>query len=161
MTSDVSSSHLLEFAFWALWVTAVLRNLFSKDPKVEDVANRHVFHVAKLGDTGVDQSDVFRAGCWGVVCEGKTLLETAVEELVRDGGTCQGVQEKDFCPRIRAAVKRTRVHTNEYVVKWREVLRFGLEKLQESMLEDGFRGLAVTGEPVEAHVSVQLLVFLR
>ena len=34
MTSDVGSSHLLEFAFWALWVTAVLRNTLSKDPKV-------------------------------------------------------------------------------------------------------------------------------
>ena len=33
MTSDVGSSHLLEFAFWALWVTAVLRNILSKDPK--------------------------------------------------------------------------------------------------------------------------------
>ena len=32
MTSDVGSSHLLEFAFWALWVTAVLRNILSKDP---------------------------------------------------------------------------------------------------------------------------------
>jgi hypothetical protein len=34
MTSDVGSSHLLEFAFWALWVTAVLRNIPSKDPKI-------------------------------------------------------------------------------------------------------------------------------
>ncbi len=34
MTSDVGSSHLLEFAFWALWVTAVLRNTLSKDPKI-------------------------------------------------------------------------------------------------------------------------------
>jgi hypothetical protein len=56
--------------------------------------------VAKLRDTGVDQSDVFRAGGWGVVFEGKTLLETVDEELVCDGGTCQGVQEKDFGPRI-------------------------------------------------------------
>ena len=43
-----------------------------------------VFHVAELGDTCVDRSDVVRAGSWGVVCEGKTLLETAGEELVRD-----------------------------------------------------------------------------
>jgi hypothetical protein len=47
------------------------------------------------------------------------------------------------------------------VVKWREILRFGLKKLPEPMLEDGFRGLAVTGEPVEAHLNVQLLVFFR
>jgi len=33
MTSDVGSSHFLEFAFWALWVTVVLRNTLSKDPK--------------------------------------------------------------------------------------------------------------------------------
>ena len=56
--------------------------------------------LAKLRDTGVDQSDVFRADGWGVVFEGKTLLETVDEELVCDGGTCQGVQEKDFGPRI-------------------------------------------------------------
>jgi hypothetical protein len=35
MTSDVGSSHLLEFDFWALWVTAVLRNILSKDPKIQ------------------------------------------------------------------------------------------------------------------------------
>ena len=46
-------------------------------------------------------------------------------------------------------------------MKGREVLRFGLKKLPEPMLEDFFRGLAVAGEPVEAHLSVQLLVFLR
>ena len=36
MTSDVGSSHLLEFTFWALWVTVarVLRNTLSKDPKI-------------------------------------------------------------------------------------------------------------------------------
>jgi hypothetical protein len=33
MTSNVGNSHLLEFAFWALWVAAVLRNTLSKDPK--------------------------------------------------------------------------------------------------------------------------------
>ena len=37
-------------------------------------------------------------------------------------------------------------------MKWHEVLRFGLEKLPEPMLEDGFRGLAVAGRPVEAHL---------
>ena len=36
---------------------------------------------------------------------GKAFLETTGEELVRDGGTCQGVQEKDFGPGIGAAVK--------------------------------------------------------
>ena len=114
-----------------------------------------------MRETDVDQIDVVRAGGWGVVFEGKTLLETAGKELVRNGGTCQGVQEKDFCPRIGTTVKRTREHTNEDLVKWREVLRFGLEKLPEPMLEDGFRGLAVAGEPVESHLSVQLLVFFR
>ena len=61
--------------------------------------------MAKLRVTGFDQSDVVSAGGWGVVFEGKALLETTGEELVRDGGTCQGVQEKDFGPGIGAAVK--------------------------------------------------------
>jgi hypothetical protein len=28
--------NLLEFAFWALWVTVVLRNILSKDPKIHE-----------------------------------------------------------------------------------------------------------------------------
>jgi len=47
------------------------------------------------------------------------------------------------------------------VVKWRKILRFGLKKLPKPMLEDGFRSLAITGEPVEAHLSVQRLVIVR
>ena len=43
-------------------------------------------------------------------------------------------------------------------MKWREIQRFGLKKLPEPMLKDGFRSFAVTGEPVEAHLSVQSLV---
>jgi hypothetical protein len=34
-----------------------------------------------------------------------SFLETPGEELVRDGGTCQGVQEEDFGPGIGAAVR--------------------------------------------------------
>jgi hypothetical protein len=51
----------------------------------KDVANRHGVQLAKLRYTGVDPSDVLRAGFRGVVGEDKTLLETAGEELVRDG----------------------------------------------------------------------------
>jgi hypothetical protein len=62
----------------------------------------------------------------------------------------------------RAKTSRTDMSfVNEDLVKGREVLRFGLKKLPEPMLEDGFQGLAVAGEPVESHLSVQLLVFLR
>ena len=71
-----------------------------QDDEGENVAHRHGVHVAKLRYTGVDPSNVLRAGFRGVVSEDKTLLETAGEELVRDGGTCQGVQEKIFGPGI-------------------------------------------------------------
>jgi hypothetical protein len=46
-------------------------------------------------------------------------------------------------------------------MKGRKILRFRLEKLPKPMLEDGFRSLAVTGKPVEAHLSVQCLVIVR
>ena len=71
-----------------------------QDDEGENVAHRHVVHVAKLRHTSVNPSDVVRAGIRGVIGEHKTLLKTAGEELVRDGGTCQGVQEKDFGPSI-------------------------------------------------------------
>jgi len=32
--------HLLEFAFWTLWVTAVLRNILSKDPTLQSHKTR-------------------------------------------------------------------------------------------------------------------------
>ena len=56
-----------------------------QDDEGKDVAHRHGVHMAKLRYTGVDPSDVLRAGFRGVVGEDKTLLETAGEELVRDG----------------------------------------------------------------------------
>ena len=65
-----------------------------QDDEGENVAHRHVVHVAKLRDTSVDPSDVVRAGFRGVISEHKTLLKTAGEELVRDGGTCQGYKRK-------------------------------------------------------------------
>ena len=46
-------------------------------------------------------------------------------------------------------------------MKGRESHRFGLKKLPEPMLKDGFRSFAVTGKPVEAHLSVQRLVIVR
>ena len=46
-------------------------------------------------------------------------------------------------------------------MKWRKIHCFGLKKLPEPMLKDGFRSFAVTGEPVEAHLSVQRLVIVR
>ena len=58
-----------------------------QDDEGENVAHRHGVHVAKLRHTSVDPSDVVRAGFRGVIGEHKTLLKTAGEELVRDGGT--------------------------------------------------------------------------
>jgi hypothetical protein len=46
MTSDVGSSHLLEFTFWALWVTAVLQNILSKDPKTGLLLRRRLLESA-------------------------------------------------------------------------------------------------------------------
>ena len=46
-------------------------------------------------------------------------------------------------------------------MKWRKIHCFGLKKLPEPMLKDGFRSFAVTGEPIEAHLSVQRLVIVR
>ena len=76
-----------------------------QDDEGKNVAHRHGIQVAKLGYTSVDASDVIRASFRGVVGEQKTLLEAAGEELVRDGGTCQGVQEEDFGPGFGAAVR--------------------------------------------------------
>jgi hypothetical protein len=76
-----------------------------QDDEGENVAHRHVLQVAKLRDTSVDPGDVIRASFRRVAGEQKTLLEAAGEELVRDGGTCQGVQEEDFGPGFGAAVR--------------------------------------------------------
>ena len=69
-----------------------------QDDQGKDVAHRHGVQVAKLRYTSVDASNVLRASFRGVVGEHKTLLEAAGKELVRDGGTGQGVQEEDFGP---------------------------------------------------------------
>ena len=76
-----------------------------QDDEGENVAHRHVLQVAKLRDTSVDPGDVIRASFRGVAGEQKTLLEAAGEELVRNGGTCQGVQDEDFGPSFGAAVR--------------------------------------------------------
>jgi hypothetical protein len=56
--------------------------------------------MSKLRHTGVDGHNVVCAGGLGVVLEAEKRFETTGEELVRDGGTCQGVQEKNFGPGI-------------------------------------------------------------
>ncbi len=117
--------------------------------------------MSELRDACIDGSNVVRAGGCGVVLEAETRLEAAGEELVRDLSTCQGVQDKDFFPGSGATIKRPGAHTHEDLVKRHKVLRFVLKKLPEPVLEYGFRGLAVAGEPVEAHLSIQILVFLR
>jgi hypothetical protein len=91
---DVSEKFLISF----LVARCHREKQAHQDDEGKDVAHRHVVHVAKLRYVSVDASDVLRACFRGVVGEHKTLLETAGEELVRDGGTCQGVQEKNFGP---------------------------------------------------------------
>jgi hypothetical protein len=98
---DVSKKFLISF----LVARCHREEQAHQDDEGKDVAHRHGVQVAKLRYTGVDPSDVLRASFRGVVGEDKTLLETAGEELVRDGGTCQGVQEEDFGPGIGAAVR--------------------------------------------------------
>jgi hypothetical protein len=72
----------------------------------EDVRNRQMWHVAKLRHAGVDGRYVVRAGGRGVILETETRLEATGKELVRNGGTCAGVQEKDFGPGSGATVRR-------------------------------------------------------
>jgi hypothetical protein len=55
MTSDEGSSHLLEFAFWALWVTAVLRNILSKDPRTRKRGIRKKQRTGGLSTCQVDR----------------------------------------------------------------------------------------------------------
>ena len=55
MTSNVGSTHLLEFAFWALWVTAVLRNILSKDPRTRKRGIRKKQRTGGLSTCQVDR----------------------------------------------------------------------------------------------------------
>ena len=98
---DVSKKFLISF----LVARCHREEQAHQDDEGKDVAHRHGVQVAKLRYTSVDASNVLRASFQGVVGEHKTLLKTSGEELVRDGGTCQGVQEEDFGPGIGAAVR--------------------------------------------------------
>ena len=60
----------------------------------EDVLNRHGRHVAKLRNACVNGRDVVSACGRGVVLETETRLEATGKELVRNGCTCDWVQEK-------------------------------------------------------------------
>jgi len=60
----------------------------------EDVLNRHGRHVAKLRHACVNGRDVVSACGRGVVLETETRLEATGKELVRNGCTCDWVQEK-------------------------------------------------------------------
>ena len=42
----------------------------------------------------------------GVILETETRLEAMGKELVRNGSTCEGVQEKDFGPGSATTVRR-------------------------------------------------------
>jgi hypothetical protein len=81
-------------------------------------------------------------------------LEAAGEELVRNGGACDGVQEKDFCPCRCTTVRRAGFDFRKHPVKRSKIFSLLLEELPKPVLEDGFRGFDVVGEPGESHVDV-------
>ena len=62
--------------------------------------------MAKFRHAGVDGHDVVRACGRGVMLEAKTRLEATGKELVSNGGTCEGVQEKFFGPSSGTTVRR-------------------------------------------------------
>ena len=86
-------------------VTATRASVVAYD-EVEDVLNRHGGHVAELRHACVNGRDVVGACCRGVVLETETRLEATGKELVRNGGTCEGVQEKFFGPSSGTTVRR-------------------------------------------------------
>ena len=55
-----------------------------QDDEGKDVAHRHVVHVAKLRYTGVDPSDVLRAGFRGVVGQGVWYKEGGIPTAGKD-----------------------------------------------------------------------------
>jgi len=115
--------------------------------EVEDVLNRHGGHVAELRHACVNGRDVVGACCRGVVLETETRLEAAGKELVRNEGTCDWVQEKDFCPCSCTTGRRA----GSDFRKHHPVKR----------LEHGFRGFAVAGEPDEPHVGILRLLVVK
>jgi hypothetical protein len=83
----------------------------------EDVRNRQICHVAKLRHAGIDGRYVVRAVCREVILETETRLEATGKELVHNEGTCEGVQEKDFCPCNSATVRRAWFDFRQHPVK--------------------------------------------
>jgi hypothetical protein len=114
--------------------------------------------VVKLRHTCVNGHDVVSAGGRGVVLETETRLEAAGKELVRNGGTCDGVQEKDFCPCIGTTVRRAGFDFHKHSVKRSKNFGVLLEELPKPVLEYGFRGFVVAGEQGEPHVGVLRLL---
>jgi hypothetical protein len=61
-----------------------------------DVRYCHGLHVAELRSRGVDGGNVVGSSSRGVVLETEARPEATGKELVRDGGTCDGIQEEGF-----------------------------------------------------------------
>jgi hypothetical protein len=95
----------------------------------EDVRNRQMWHVAKLRHAGVDGRYVVRTGGRGVILETETRLEATGKELVRNGGTCEGVQEKDFGPGSGVTVIRAWFDFRKHPVKRGKSFGLLLEEL--------------------------------
>jgi hypothetical protein len=123
----------------------------------EDVLNRHGGYAAELRHACVNGRDVVSAGSRGVVLATETRLEAVGKELVRNGSTCNGVQEKDFCPCIGTTVRRAGFDFYKHPVKRSKGFGLLLEELPKAVMEYGFRGFAIAGESGETHVG-RLLV---
>jgi hypothetical protein len=63
-----------------------------------DVLDCHGMHVAEMRSRDFDRSDVGKRRSHGVILETKKRLEATSKELVRDRGTCDGVQKDADVP---------------------------------------------------------------
>jgi hypothetical protein len=129
-----------------------------------DVWYGHVLHVAELrsrvSHRDVDGSNVVGSGSRGVILETEAHPEATGKVLVRDGGTCDGVQEKDFRPGSSTTVGRVDLDFCKHFVERSETLGLVLEELPKPVLEYGVRGFAVAGKPRCAHRTMQFLFFI-
>jgi hypothetical protein len=94
-----------------------------------DVWYCHGLHVAELRSRGVDGGNVVGSSSRGVILETEARLEATGKELVRDGDTCDGVQEEDFRPGGGTTVERVDLDFCKHFVERNKELGLILEEL--------------------------------
>ena len=94
-----------------------------------DVRYCHGLHVAELRSRGVDGGNVVGSSSRGVILETEARLEATGKELVRDGDTCDGVQEEDFRPGGGTTVERVDLDFCKHFVERNKELGLILEEL--------------------------------